>query len=1798
MLSRYYDFLAGLFAEWFKDESVPNGSRYQLTLDSQQEVDNLFSTLAVSRPDGGYQVTVFDARPELDFRTPLLKIGSKQILLVKNDEKISLDFLVTLRNRVADQQNIWQGKSIVFISSRVLDSILGGAMDISSDGGPFSVSKLKNQLSENIKKSKMRDFEKNTLKNSANTLAESDVDLKLMDFEDVYGILEQGVIKSTDFSRLGLFADRSLETISDESAQQDRIKLNSDTFKKIADMHTMSNVKEEIDAYLPGLSNSISGQLADDSKWMQTDFNPVLKALNDKKHPGVTAKFITDDFYKQQNGNIPLWHRTDGETKVKSRNHNIIAFVQDTNESVSFDITLPFDGAVTNRDFTPTYYGGKKVADQFTERNSGKKHIVTLNMQKNKSVVAVKLVFKQNDVASSKQTFKILAVRASQDDFTSLRAQYLLKIATRTVTLQVPDSNNQLCFTASASQAKSINSRTDLSEDMRVNDGFLYDFSKYQYDDDETISFALGIGDDSIQVELVGDRVNAVPADPNQIDIDRRSIGESITFDNIKQLNVRDRSVYTREEHRKFLDLEQQLVASPSFCVRIKAGSIEEVKLELPQPVSDAINRVRETLKAQQTLPSLANVFGDNDNSHELNDALQNYVDVIRQELESLEDGAMLSQEQRNIAHIGNVERGGDVYYSPMAPMNMAYFLATERRIENEQVPYNVNKKLTTERLVPYIQRDGKILAASTIANAPHWVLYHSITTTGTDGDIADLVASRVQDFISNFSYMFKVNPNFALHVAVRNIVDHQYIFMGIINSLIKQVITSAEKNGSLDDLRPVELYFDDVNNGDAAALNNQLIRDFFAATSLEYLTGIGTNKLTPKALSAYSKRDILSALQRNIKVYNGIRSDIDYHITFYQFEKRNNPGVLPSNKLEMNTELDGALSTHEYTEMEGWGSGFGTRGNASLNDSAIVLFASDWNALVAATRQTNLSFQSGLTVFNTEDKLNDASMDDIFKSSDWVTFIDPRLIVDAFNRLNDLYVIHYTDHDVTSNIDSITVTKRVDRYNQIIRETLLKQTEKYNNFHEPQAKDMGRVISSFNLLNGVWLLEILNDRMRNENRTREKLSIIAAYKLIIGLLDTADTFWVPISLEEVLRISGGSKLSKRDSILDGAELQKLDSANDDLLFMGVQFGDDDELTVHVVPAEIKIGVNAAGIITKAKSQVVATLHFLENELVREHEFANDVARNFFIKLYLNNLNKIITNSSFESKHYEQVLEVVDRLKNGHVKFTTGVDPKYGEGFIVNFGKSNNYRGLRKLEGDQDYQITEVDVPESDGYVIPSRPIEEVVTAVKNGTAGFSRESILEPIGGQDESDDVWLKMEVRQEPDKTADIRQHEDTLYEAGKSAPDQKIAENQTDNVGISEQEEVQHAEPVSYEDKDQVTDNQTLTTPEPVNTVDDTEKQVDAIPSKYKLSDVSIPLGHAEGSNQVINWEYGNHGLANRHMLVSGKSGQGKTYFLQGTILEMAKRGISSLVIDYTNSYTLPQLDPLFKEKMKGKINQLIVYKDGISLNPFKRGTVDLGLGEPMPEDTMDMIDRVAQTFDFVFKLGVQQRSILMDAIKEQYAIYKEGLTFEQLGEYLKEGDSQTLYGRIRPLFERKIFNIDAEPIDWNSIFANDGKVTIIQLAGLQDKIQSAITEFVLWNLVQFAQNSNEGVAKPIFLDEIQNLNFTNESPTVKILREGRKFGLSGIFATQSLSSVRGAGADSIWNAAIQMHFLPPEDQIQTLSKAMTSNASERPDVESKLRSLQKGHALMHGPILGVNGLTQANEELSILQMEDR
>lgn len=76
-----------------------------------------------------------------------------------------------------------------------------------------------------------------------------------------------------------------------------------------------------------------------------------------------------------------------------------------------------------------------------------------------------------------------------------------------------------------------------------------------------------------------------------------------------------------------------------------------------------------------------------------------------------------------------------------------------------------------------------------------------------------------------------------------------------------------------------------------------------------------------------------------------------------------------------------------------------------------------------------------------------------------------------------------------------------------------------------------------------------------------------------------------------------------------------------------------------------------------------------------------------------------------------------------------------------------------------------------------------------------------------------------------------------------------------------------------------------------------------------------IGTQTGHDHKVYWEFGR--LKNKHMLIQGKSGAGKTYFIQRMLKELSNQGVPSIIIDYTDGFRSDQLEPAFLESLEDK-----------------------------------------------------------------------------------------------------------------------------------------------------------------------------------------------------------------------------------------------------------------------------------------
>jgi DNA phosphorothioation-dependent restriction protein DptH len=357
------------------------------------------------------------------------------------------------------------------------------------------------------------------------------------------------------------------------------------------------------------------------------------------------------------------------------------------------------------------------------------------------------------------------------------------------------------------------------------------------------------------------------------------------------------------------------------------------------------------------------------------------------------------------------------------------------------------------------------------------------------------------------------------------------------------------------------------------------------------------------------------------------------------------------------------------------------------------------------------------------------------------------------------------------------------------------------------------------------------------------------------------------------------------------------------------------------------------------------------------------------------------------------------------------------------------------------------------------------------------------------------------------------------------------------------------------------------------------------------DVRVPerilIGQATNGARKVFWEFGHSELNNRHMLIFGSSGMGKTYTIQCLLFELGRSGQNSLIVDYTNGFFDNQLEAEIKEQLKPA--QHVVRKEPLAINPFRQQAEPMG-GELLPESASSTAQRVSGVFSEVYALGDQQKATLYQAVKtclEQNP--SSGMTLAELIpelEILVEGGgpvagyASTVVSKLRPFIDQNPFGKE-DPESWERFFTDlVHRCHILQLAGFMKDAARLVTEFSLIDLYWFYRSrGTQHSPRVIVLDEVQNLDHREESPLAQLLREGRKFGFSLILATQIMSNLDKDEKDRLFNAAHKLFFRPADTEMRTYAEIAAVSTGEKVDVWVKrLSSLKKGECYSLGASL--------------------
>ncbi|MEI7902371.1 MAG: type IV secretion system DNA-binding domain-containing protein, partial [bacterium] len=403
---------------------------------------------------------------------------------------------------------------------------------------------------------------------------------------------------------------------------------------------------------------------------------------------------------------------------------------------------------------------------------------------------------------------------------------------------------------------------------------------------------------------------------------------------------------------------------------------------------------------------------------------------------------------------------------------------------------------------------------------------------------------------------------------------------------------------------------------------------------------------------------------------------------------------------------------------------------------------------------------------------------------------------------------------------------------------------------------------------------------------------------------------------------------------------------------------------------------------------------------------------------------------------------------------------------------------------------------------------------------------------------------------------------------------------------------------------------LKTPSSTVTADVTKEPIVAKP--VRIPD-RVLLGKTVNGAKPVYWEFGHSELANRHMLVFGTSGMGKTYAIQCLLSELGRAGQNSLIIDYTDGFIPSKLEKATAACLNPK--QHFIQQAPLPISPFK-AQVSEEAGMTFKDTPITIAKRVAAIFKSVYELGNQQFPVLIDAITEGVEQAGDDFTMARLLEILQTyieddihatGTVRTTMSKLKPFIQSNPFADDKNGIGWLDLFTDEAsRCHVFQFFKVDKHSARALIEFVLWDLYAFVSSvGNKHVPRVVVLDEVQTLDLGPDAPVAKYLTEGRKHGLALITATQTVKGVGGvndARVSRFFQAEHKVFFKPTENEMREHAQLLynaISNVSVQ-DWASRLASLQIGECWSLGRSLNetTGRLVFQAQRIKITSLEER
>jgi DNA phosphorothioation-dependent restriction protein DptH len=1463
------------------------------------------------------------------------------------------------------------------------------------------------------------------------------------------GIYESIESDNVDFKKLNLFEDQDLFNFDDRSKIQKRIEENQRLYTEIE--YNIKSFPNELTEKLSKYSPEFIDRYITIDKWEDLSLPQLKESIEMNQGQNITFNStfaLTEEKYLI---------RDESYTPAGKRIHNIIIFT----EYDFLSLILKFDGKGLLKQENFSIMDNDTLANTNALTYMHKKLDIQIPFDGKPLYFRVRL---KTTKSSETHMFKFLILRKGSFYLDGIKNYFLVQPNKKELLLKL--DSFELNFTAEDTGLKHVLSANE-NEVNIVNHPQLNVARFYNAHDE--VKFSITNGVDSLLLALENEKIEDKISLPllfntkrvdkllsNAINAEYNQTKNKAILDNREFLLVGERNSYVEYEH----NLITHLAYKQEDRIFFSATELEAIDKSIAETYKALLNY----FLTKKTTPSLC-AWDD-----EVRNLATSFVESYLAFFTSISENIALTLDQKKLFELGFVKDRNRQFMSPFSPLVLSYILHLTKRIDQSyQELFDVTlKRLNPKGLFPYLFIDNDTYAyTKVIEEDPLWLEF----VANEDNEfsyISKLTTEKIKEFKESFSALFDFRNDSPLIINSINNGHNKELFIGLVNFYKTSFNEPTKITVNLYDAKFEETEFDIFADNDS-----------YDDIKSKY------------RLKDDDAQNIIDVMRTHI-TYSKHLTDEEQNYCHLSFFKNNEKvQIRNQNVLTKKSGLvyEGLISGESSEKKEGYYyNGFGLQG-IELDGLIHLQLAKIFNALQRPVYESGSQYVKDNTIALMISDNFRSLLEKSYSSALWTVIIDPKVTLEFFQGYRDLILIHYSDqYSSSANYDAITVTAKTDLYASIVG-----------------SKD---IISEFNAFNGEWLIKMITEQ---SNIQKEKNGIIAAYKYITGLLTTEEITWVPLSVAEMIRVSGNVGLSMSASDFSRYNASKEDEAlklgpiSDDILLVGIC-----KDGVILYPVEVKSG---SANMAKAMQQTKALKAYFYNHLFNGDTLKSKLLKGLFIRQVLMQVEKYELYNVFDENYFDRLYEKREKLLDGDYSL---VDfESHSEGAVVAFLDIYLDTSIKVKEN-----VLECQLP----YDFQSRMLHTSFTALRerlqNGDFGTRKSDLLEHVNC----------IEVAQQ-----NITPDEDEVIPQV----------NPTEEVIISPVK-------IKHEEKTMRPEG-----PMKIKFGIDVRNQEDII---WYPTDSSKTLN----TNTAIIGTMGTGKTQFTKALI--------TQIIQNSDNNIDSLPIDILIFNYKAK---DYLDDKFVATTNAKVhepyhlpfNPLSLFGERPLLpvhtaNLFKTTlSKAFGLG-PVQQSNLNRIIMEAYELKGISKSDRSTWTLPAPTIHDIWEIYssEEKVTYD------------SLYAALEKLSSFEIFEPNAS--NTTSLFDMLDGITVINIAGYDPDIQNlivAITLDIFYTQMQTKgaskqENGHRQMTKMLLVDEADNFMSQDFESLRKILKEGREFGVGTILSTQQLSHFKTSEND--YTEYILSWIIHKVDKIKSQDVNSIFNISSKSEAESLMDQIRQ------------------------------